>query len=475
MNFWHLNDNKNSKMAIFDDSLQRGVTYQELYLECNNLLKDTNLKDKKIIFVFSDNSYLSILVYLSMLRGGHAVFLGDGTMDISLKANLVKIYLPHHIWSINSSDCFEGYQQFTGYFNLKCYKIKVNDNTPIHPDLALLLSTSGTTGSPKFVRLSYKNIQVNAKSIVKYLEIESDEMAITTLPIHYSYGISILHSHLLADASLVCTNHSIVTKQFWTLFKQHSCTSISGVPFTYQVLDRLRFERMRLPSLRTLTQAGGRLDNNRIRKYSEYATNENIRFFVMYGQTEASPRISYVPSHVLPEKIGSIGVPVPGGELSIWNDEKEITDPGVEGALFYRGENVMMGYAQRRADLSKGDEMDGVLNTGDIAYRDEDGFFFLTGRKKRFLKIYGLRLNLDDVEEAIEAYLSKPVACFGSDDKLSISVEIESPTNLKNTIDYTASLYHLHHSCIHAECLDNLPRKSSGKKDYTAIERNQTQ
>ena len=469
--FWQLTSADDSRIAIYDDFLKRSVTYGELKIESDSLLYAIDENSKKLIFVFCDNSYLSVLVYLSMLRGGHAVFLGNGKMDASFKENLVTIYRPDLIWSIEDSDQFDGYEKFSIVNKLTFFRRRHQVGNTIHPDLTLLLSTSGTTGSPKLVRLSWKNIQSNAESIVKYLEITSDEKAITTLPLHYSYGLSLLHSHLQAGATLVCTNHSIITKPFWVTFKEQSCTSIAGVPFTYQILDQLRFERMNLPSLRTLTQAGGRLDNGRIRKYLELAQKRGIRFYVMYGQTEASPRISYVPYDHLHAKIGSIGVPIPGGAMCICNGGKEIAAPGIEGELVYKGDNVMMGYAENRDELSADDKMNGELRTGDIAYRDKDGYFYIKGREKRFLKIYGLRFNLDDVEHELEAYLSTAVACYGNDDELRIVVEMKKPLNLRGVISHIADLYRLHHSVIHAESIERLPRTISGKKDYQEIER----
>jgi acyl-coenzyme A synthetase/AMP-(fatty) acid ligase len=469
--FWQFEDIVSSNVAIYDDTLKRSMTYGELKQQSDNLVNIIKSDFKKLAFVFCDNSYHSMLVYLSMLRGGHAVFLANAQMDASLKSNLVRVYQPDLIWSIDSSDRFEEYDPLSGSDNAAFYIKKKQDRIEIHSDLALLLSTSGTTGSPKLVRLSYKNIQANADSIVDYLEITKDERAITTLPLHYSYGLSVLHSHLLAGAMLVCTNQSVIAKPFWEVFRAQSCTSIAGVPFTYQMLDRLRFDRMELPSLHTMTQAGGRLDNKRIRKFSDTAQQKNIHFFVMYGETEATARISYVPYSVLPKKIGSIGIPIPGGVMSIFDEGKETTEPDIEGELVYKGNNVMMGYAENRGDLARGDEMNGVLHTGDLAYRDRDGYFFVTGRLKRFLKIFGLRLNLDDVEEALESHLSKAVVCTGSDDELKIVVETKDPKDLEEASNYIIDLYRLHHSVVHAAGLDILPRTSSGKKDYKEIER----
>ena len=469
--FWQLEDIVDSNIAIYDDSLKKSITYGELKQQSDDLVSTIETDHKKLAFVFCDNSFLSVLVYLSMLRGGHAVFLANGKMDSSLKANLIRVYQPDIIWSVDSTDHFEGYDLLSGNDGITFYIKEQQEQTEICPDLAVLLSTSGTTGSPKLVRLSYKNIQANAESIVDYLEITRGERAITTLSLHYSYGLSVLHSHLLAGATLVCTNQSVIAKPFWELFREQSCTSIAGVPFTYQMLDRLRLDRMTLPSLRTMTQAGGRLDNERIRKFSDTAQQKNIRFFVMYGATEATARISYVPYNILPEKIGSIGIPIPGGTMSIFYEGKETTEPDIEGELVYKGANVMMGYAENRGDLARGDEMNGVLHTGDLAYRDQGGYFFVTGRMKRFLKIFGLRLNLDDIEETLESHLSKAVACAGSDDELKIVVETKDLKDLEEACNYVVDLYHLHHSVVHVESIDNLPRTSSGKKDYKEIER----
>lgn len=469
--FWQFENIVSSNIAIYDDTLKKKITYGELKQQSDDLVNTIKSDYKKLAFVFCDNSYHSVLVYLSMLRGGHAVFLANAQMDASLKSNLVRVYQPDLIWSIDSSARFNGYDLLSGSNDIAYCIKKKQDRTEIHSDLALLLSTSGTTGSPKLVRLSYKNIQANADSIVDYLEITKDERAITTLPFHYSYGLSVLHSHLLAGATLVYTNQSVIAKPFWEVFRAQSCTSIAGVPFTYQMLDRLRFDRMELPSLRTMTQAGGRLDNKRIRKFSDSAQQKNIRFFVMYGETEATARISYVPYSALPKKIGSIGLPIPGGAISIFYEGKETTEPNIEGELVYKGNNVMMGYAKNRGDLGRGDEMNGILHTGDLAYRDQDGYFFITGRMKRFLKIFGLRLNLDDVEEALESHLSKAVICAGSDDELKIVVETKEQKDLEEASNYIIDLYHLHHSVVHASDLDILPRTSSGKKDYKEIER----
>ena len=276
----------------------------------------------------------------------------------------------------------------------------------LHPNLALMLSTSGSTGSPKLVRLGHRNVASNAQSIAEYLGLSAAERPITSLPMAYSYGLSIINSHLAVGATLVLTSRGVLEKDFWSAMAEYECTSFAGVPYTYQMLLRVGLLKKSLPSLRTLTQAGGRLDPSYIEQVRTIASERGWSFYVMYGQTEASPRISYVPPAELHRKVGSIGIPVPGGSLEV--------DP--DGELVYSGPNVMLGYAQCEADLCKGDELGGVLKTGDLGRRDEDGFFYVTGRRSRFLKMFGQRFSLDEIENELASRLHSPVACRGSDD-----------------------------------------------------------
>ena len=275
----------------------------------------------------------------------------------------------------------------------------------MHDDLALLLTTSGSVGSPKFVRQSYKNIAANTASIVEYLHLDTAERAITSLPMNYTFGISVINSHLMVGATLVLSPYTIMQREFWTLMSEQKVTSLSGVPYTYEMLDKLRFMRRDLPDLHTLTQAGGKLSPELHQKFAEYAQAQGKSFVVMYGQTEATARMSYLPPELSLTKVGSMGIAVPGGKFSLIDaDNQQIIEPGVVGELVYEGDNVTLGYAQSRGDLAKGDEFGGRLLTGDMARFDEDGFFYVVGRKKRFLKIFGNRVNLDETERLIKSH-----------------------------------------------------------------------
>ncbi|PKU53617.1 MULTISPECIES: AMP-binding protein [Lysinibacillus] len=405
---------------------------------------------KELILILCQNTIDILATYISAMNSKHAVMLINEGINHELLANIIKTYQPKWIIGLKSH---EGYEINENQL-IRTKEIVTN----IHPDLAILLSTSGTTGSQKFVRLSYDNIRVNAESIIEYLKINQNERAVMNLPLSYSYGMSIVNSHLLAGASILLTDESVMEKSFWELVKKHKATSIAGVPFTYQMLQRIGFTKMELPYLKTMTQAGGRLNEKLVKHFAEYAKEQNKRFYIMYGQTEAAPRISYIPYEKVLEKSSTIGIAIPGGKLSIDVETEE---------LIYMGANVMMGYAENLSDLANGYELNGVLYTGDTAIIDEDGYFTITGRMKRFIKLFGLRINLDDVEKKLEEELQIPLACTGSDDKLIVAIEqADYVEKVKEAIEH---LYKLHKTAFKVKVIDEIPRFVSGKTDYMKL------
>ncbi|MFJ7838521.1 AMP-binding protein [Lysinibacillus sphaericus] len=403
---------------------------------------------KCLVLLVCRNDETTVAHYIGALRAGHAVMLVDYTLHTDLLHAIIQQYTPNYIIGITQA---EGYNEKQGIL-YPTEPIEAN----INKDLAVLLSTSGTTGSPKFVRLSYENLQSNAEAIVKYLSIDANERAIMNLPLSYSYGISIVNSHMQVGATLLLTNQSIIDKDFWLFIEQQRATSLAGVPFTYQMLRRIGFINKELPYLKTLTQAGGHLNERVVLEFAKYAKSKNKRFFVMYGQTEAAPRMSYIPYERLTEKVGTIGIAIPGGRFDIDRDTSE---------LIYYGDNVMMGYAESLTDLAKGDELGGILHTGDTAEVDQDGYYKITGRLKRFIKLFGLRINLDDVERKLEAegYI---VACTGNDDRLIIATTSDVTDVISDLI---RSWYHLHKTAFRIHVLEEFPRLSNGKLDYSAL------
>jgi len=471
--FWDIEPLISLNNGLYDDSEGKFCSYGELLERVTQIEKCLRQSRKLLVALFCDNSLAGIAAYLASLRSGNTVILINSSTEEGLRHRILSIYRPEIVIMAfdGSKSLPEGYSAIPSPSSMLAVAVaKELNQSEIFLDTAVLLSTSGTVGSPKLVRLSYRNIQSNADSIKDYLGIDSSDVAITSLPVSYSYGLSVVNSHLLSGASLVCTNSSLFTNHFWSLFRQHRCSSLAGVPFSYNILERLRFDRMDLPSLRILTQAGGRLASDKIEYFSAIASKRNYHFFVMYGQTEATARISYLPPEKLLGKIGSVGIAIPGGEIGIFRDGREVLEPNVDGEVVYKGANVMLGYADTRECLAKGDEMQGCLFTGDQGHKDNDGYLYITGRLKRFIKVFGLRLNLDEVEKMLEAKLSCPVACAGSDE--SLHVYIESRDNAIETLarDAIISLYHLHHSAVNVQLTSAILVTESGKKDYKAME-----
>jgi long-chain acyl-CoA synthetase len=320
----------------------------------------------------------------------------------------------------------------------------------------VLLSTSGTTGSPRLVRLARRNLEANAASIAEYLEIDAGERAIASLPIHYSYGLSVLNSHLAAGASIVLTRESVIRPGFWEQAAAQGATSFAGVPYTYAMLERTGLLRTRAPkTLRTLTQAGGRLAPEAIVALHELMAERGGRLFVMYGQTEATARIAYVPPDALPDKAGTIGLPIPRGELRV-----------DDGELVYRGPNVMLGYAEDRADLARGDDLGGELRTGDLGHRDDDGFFVVTGRSARIAKVFGLRVNLDEVEAAARRFGAVAAVDAGDAVRLFVEGDAVDPREVRT---HLADLMHVNSRAFDVHGIERLPTRGSGKIDYAAL------
>lgn len=403
---------------------------------------------RTLIAVECANTLTSVSAYLGAIRNGFPVLLVDAQLAPELRAPLYEHYSVAAVWTADG-----------------CWEQRGCAAPAIHADVGVLLSTSGSTGAAKLVKLTIANLQANAQSIVASLALDGAERPITTLPIHYSYGLSVLNSHLQVGATLLLSSEPVTSRAFWDFFRAHEATSFSGVPATYAMLKQFRFERMALPSLKTMTQAGGRLAPDLVRWFAELAAGRGQRFVVMYGQTEAAPRMSYVPPERVLEKAGSIGIALPDGHFDIVADDGSLVDePGVSGELRYSGPNVMMGYAHNVADLASGDTQRGVLHTGDLGMRDADGYYHLLGRRNRFIKVFGNRIDLDEVEQQLQAK-GFDVAVTGRDDLLLVAL-LGSAADVAALASGIPGWYRLHHSAIRVVGVDEFPRSSAGKIQY---------
>lgn len=453
-----------STAIITEDS--EHVSYQTLLLAANALKK--HLEGKCLVFSVCKNSLESVIGYIGFLRAKAVPVLISDNINRELFDGLLEIYRPKYIWLPNDkAEIMKNCSLVYRYVNYVLLKTSYCIDYSLYEDLALLLTTSGSTGSPKLVRLSYTNINSNTDSIAEYLSITQPDRPITTLPMSYSYGLSIINSHLRKGCAIILTGKTLMNRTFWELFKANHATTFGGVPYTYEILKKLRFFTMKLPSLKVITQAGGRLGRELTQEFAECCQQKGIRFFVMYGQTEASPRLSYLPSEYAIEKAGSIGIAIPGGTFWLEDDDGNvINDPDTVGELVYKGKNVFMGYASSYADLCKGDEYKGILKTGDMAKRDGDGFYYIVGRKKRFLKLFGNRVSLDEVEQLLKS-AGYDCACTGEDDNLKIFVT--SQENHEKIKSYISEKISINHAGFTIKYVEAIPRSESGKALYYTL------
>ena len=342
---------------------------------------------RSLVFLLCRNTPASIAAYVGFINHGIVPVMIDAALDEDLLAALIAAYRPTYAWiPAERIASFQSGHEVLRHDEYVLLDLEEKSPFPLHADLALLMTTSGSTGSPKLVRQSYDNLRANTESIVNYLEIHEDERGITNLPLHYVYGLSILNTHLAAGASVVVTEKTLFDRAFWQIVREQEVTSLAGVPYTYAMLKRLRFFRMELPALRTLTQAGGKLDPELHREFAAFAQTHGKHFVVMYGAAEATARMGYLPPQYALEKIGAMGIAIPGGRFELIDEEgEEISAADAVGELVYYGANVTLGYAMSGADLARGDERGGRYETGDLARRDVDGYYTVVGRKRRFV------------------------------------------------------------------------------------------
>lgn len=499
--FYQLEHYGNSTAVI--DDLGNVVSYEQLaYLadcwakQLNDLSVQTSCK--KLVLIRCRNHIAPIAAYLGCLRNGHVAMLIADTVATELLQNILDKYHPDFIYepvahdasssladscyekTADSSDKALSDQSLSSFIAASYYLRSYGnseDSTKINPKLALLLSTSGSTGSPRMVRLSKNNLQSNAESIVSFLELNEQERPITTLPFNYSYGLSVINSHLEAGATILLTNKSVVDPQFWEFFNAYQATSLSGVPYTYELLKMLRLNRRSLPSLKTMTQSGAHMGSSLVHEFSDFCRKNGSRLIKMYGQTETTARMSYVPWDILPQKEESVGIAIPNGRFEIIDDQSQsITEPNVSGRLVYYGPNVSLGMANSREDLYAGDVNHGCIETGDIAYFDQDGYLFITGRSSRFLKLAGLRFSLQECENIIHNNGFECIA-VGHDKCLCLALLTDGNSNMSPEEQVAVvhklmvNTLHLHHSMfkIRAIASSQVPRNEYGKVLYQSL------
>jgi acyl-CoA synthetase (AMP-forming)/AMP-acid ligase II len=447
--------------AVVDADLERVMTHRELAAAADR--RAALHADRGLVFLFAHTAVDTVVDYVAALHRRAPVALLDATLRPEQAASLVERYRPRVLIGAPDGCAVAGYTAIDART-----QIHEGPVAPLHPDLAVLLTTSGSTGSPKFVRLSRANIAANTRSIIGSLRITPTDRAIITLPLQYSFGMSVLNTHLSASGSVVLTRATLLEARFWDVVREHRPTSLSGVPYTFHILRRVGFETLDVPSIRMLTQAGGKLEPAMVTRFHELMSRRDGAFHVMYGQTEAAPRMTCLPTAALPAKLGSAGLPMSGGRIEVCDADGRPLPAGATGHIVYSGPNVMMGYAEGPADLALGDVHGDRLETGDIGHLDEEGFLFVTGRTKRIGKVYGTRVSLDEVEQMLQGH--GPVAVVAEPDTLVVHCEWQDESGFADERRRLAHDLRVPISAIRFRRADPLPKTTNGKIDYRSLE-----
>lgn len=425
------------------------ITYGELLAEARALSLRLG-PQRRLVLLEATSTIRWLVAYLACLLGRHPVLIAPAVDSIIEK--LDGTFRPDVILRFGN-DYEPGFSANAAPKEL-------------HPDLAILLSTSGSTGSAKSVRLSHDNISENAAAICEFLEISADERGVVNLPTHYSYGLSVVNSHLYAGAALLLADCSVVEPKFWQFLCRNGATSFQGVPHVYDLLSRIDLAAEAPKTLRYFTQAGGRLVPEKVKHFDALARTNGWRFHVMYGQTEATARMAYMPAEELQARPDSIGIPIPGGRFTIVDEAGQTVAPGVIGQLQYDGPNVMMGYASGPDELAM-EPMSETLATGDLARVDNEGYFYICGRQSRFIKIFGNRIDLDEVEHMLcDAGID--AVTTGIDERLLVVTS--QPGKESKIADLLATINGISRNNYSILLVSEFPLTTTGKIDYQYLQ-----
>lgn len=441
------------------------LTYGELVNEVDDISR--RVKARSVIFMLCKNTVGSLAGYMGFIEGQAVPLALSNKIEKGLLDSLLTEYTPAYLWvpSEQSSEfaCQTVFEKY-GY----CLLETGNPVYPIHDDLQFLMTTSGSTGSPKLVRYKKGNLEANARNVAKAFGWSREERPVCDLGMQYTMGLNVINTHLYVGATVLLTTYNLMSGEFWDYIKTEKATNFTGVPFSYDIFYRLHFDRMDLPYLTTLSQGGGKLTDARFVQLAEYAQKNGKRFIASFGTTETSARMACLPAEYALTKTGSIGKAIPEGELFLIDSNGAVlTEPEAEGEMCYRGPNVTMGYAVKKEELQRGDDFNGEYHTGDLARRDADGCYFVTGRMSRFLKLLSYRVSLDQSERLIQEKFGIECACTGTDQRMDIY--ITDASKQKEVLDYISETTHLFKSLFKVIVIEQIPRNDSGKIAYKAL------
>jgi long-chain acyl-CoA synthetase len=456
--------NSSGSICVIDKQVK--WTYKDMRVQID-LIKEL-LKDEQLVALATPNSAESIAIYFACLEEKIPIlFINSDTNLISLENILQKYRATCLVVSESFPDLpYQG--EVVKYGPIKILKF-LGTQLDINRELALLLPTSGSTGSSKYVRLSSANLIENTNSIIHSLDIQEQVCTLLNMPMSYSFGLSIINTNLKMGGTVVLDNSNVTGRDFWEKVIKCNINTLAGVPFYIETLSRLQLPRMpRQIRINQILQAGGKLSRNSISKMLDFGRSRNFEFCVMYGQTEATARMSVNRGESLLQKPDSVGKSILNGVFSVETPNSHLIPSNNSenvGSVVYRGPNVMLGYAQDFKDLSLGDINQGVLRTGDLGFLDEDGMLYITGRESRFVKIAGFRTSLDDIEA--ELSIDGDVGVIARNEQVFVFLQSSDHDWVRKKL---VKLSPILRNNIHTIEIPEIPRNTNGKIDYNALQ-----
>ena len=446
--------NKN-RIALVD--FDKKITYNELIDISNKLPLN---KKKNLILILTKNAIEPIAVYASLILKKQACFLVDSKTDINLLKNLIEKYKPSMIFGDkNYVIKFKNYIKIYEINNYYLAESKNFENYKINKNIALLLSTSGSTASPKCVKISWSSLKHNTSQIQKVLKIKKEHRTITTLPFNYTYGLSVINTHLDKGASIVINNNKVFEIKFWEKIKKFSVNNFGGVAYMYEMMKRININLSFFKTIDYLTHAGGILDE-KTWDYILRIAGKRIKFYNMYGAVEACSRISILDSKYSSIKKNSIGKGLPGVKLFIKNKTNK-------GELIFSGKNIFSGYANSYKDLRSLRNYK-EYSTKDLAQRDKDGFYYIIGRKDRYIKILSNRIYLGDLENYFSNNFTKTV-CVGKNNKLILFANLNYKEKI---VKICEEKFNIFRNFIHFYSFADVRYTKNKKIDYNYLKKN---
>lgn len=456
--FFKIKNSFKNLVAIFDE--KNKVFYSTIINKKKYLT--IFFKKKKLVLIICENKIGIIFYYLTIKLLNSALILIDAKTNNSKIKLIIKKYDPDYVVCHKKKITFlkKNYSVIDKSLdafllkNLKKNCIKINKN------LKILLSTSGSMGSPKLVMLTTSSLKDNTIRISKYLSLTKKSKTITSMPFAYSYMMSVINSHFYVGGSIYVTNKSIIDKRFWKSFIKNNINSFDGVPYMYEIISRFKLEKIFTKKIKFLTQAGGSLGINTKKKIINHCQKNKINFFSMYGQTEASPRISYLDPKLAIKKIGSVGKPLKSYKIKIFDGKgNEIKKKYQIGRIIFFGKNIFSGYAFEKNDLNNLKKIK-KLDTNDLGYLDKNDFVYITGRDRKLAKIYGNRIDINDLETKMSEF-KYSIICKEFKGKLKIFYE--KKYNKQKILNKLTKITNLNSNAFITSYIKKFPRNIYGK------------